>query len=152
MFIHAAIAEAPPTRPSDNKFGNVDVGVSMKTVGATRVWGFNINESIARLIRFKYLKDDWDEEGSPSPSNQSICIALSILMNNKFLMESASVFPSFEGGILIEWRKGGWGYSLLILNNDKIEFIGVEILGSRELDQVIGNIGDLDLLLARIAE
>ena len=150
MIEYQSIAVAPSTRVQLGDTASDRIDVHTKNVGQVPGNGFNINESIARLLRFYYLNDDWDDDGSPAPSDETICLAMSLLMDSKFLLESSSVFPSFEGGILIEWRKRGWGYSLLLLNNGHIVFFGVEIAGNEELDEMTVLRDDIDSLMKNI--
>ena len=150
MIVYQAVADAPTTTVCLGQLPTDKPDYPTRMVGSTSGSGFNINESIARLLRFYHLKDDWDGDASPAPSDESICLAISLLMNHQFLLKTASVFPSFEGGILVEWRKSGWGYSLLVLNNGQIEFFGIEIDGSDELNEITVANEELEQLMARI--
>ena len=89
-----------------------------------------------QLLEFLRLENDWDEDGSPAPSYLSILMALRLLCDLENLWKVASVYPSMDGGVLIEWRQNHWAYSLRLLNDNTLSFYGVDIESDEETDEI----------------
>lgn len=109
-------------------------------------------ESFLRLIEFLDLSHDWDDDGSDAPSLDSVIMAARILLDREELRSRAYVYPTRDGGILIEWDHLGWGYSLRVLNTGHFEFFGVEYGGALEKDPGPIAYGDYLVLMEHIGE
>lgn len=110
------------------------------------------NESFLRLIDFLDLSHDWDNDGSDAPSLDSVLMAARILFDHEDLRSRSHVYPTRDGGILIEWDHIGWGYSLRVLNAGHFEFFGVEYGGNLEKDADPIAYGDYLVLVGHIED
>ena len=110
------------------------------------------NESFVRLISFLSLSYDWDNDGSDAPSLESVNMAARLLRDHEELRTRSCVYPTRDGGILIEWDHIGWGYSLRVLNDGNFEFLGVEFDGNHEKDHGPIAYSDYSVLVEHIEE
>ena len=107
-------------------------------------------ESMSRLIEFLALEDNWDGDGSLAPSFSSIFMGLRLFLDLHQLASNSTVYPSVDGGILIEWRYRSWAYSLRFLNDESIEFFGIGLENEEETDEIGLVFGEYDEIKALV--
>lgn len=86
------------------------------------------------LVKLRTLQDGWDGEGSLAIENDALASAAMILVLVPELHELIRVYPTFEGGVLLEYITTDWSYSVEVAPTGTVAFCGVEIEGSDEFD------------------
>lgn len=115
-------------------FGNTDCSRTVTNGHAT----------LNRVLELSKLKNGWygDEIESKGPSGLSVAHALRILEAFPKLLESVSVYPMYEGGILFEFKSVKWDYSLRICDTGSFEIYGIEIDGDKGFEAVFDKYED----------
>ena len=85
-----------------------------------------------RLVGFQKFGDGWYNGDGVAPSQVAIAMANLLLDQETRLASIASIFPAIEGGVLFEFKIGGWDYSIEINNKGELELLGVELDGPGE--------------------
>lgn len=91
------------------------------------------DECSRRFMELFCLEEDWHEDGIVRPAMASVALSLMFLADEPQLRNQVRVYPTYEGGILLEYRFDGWDYALRFLNEGSIEFYGIEIDGPDEI-------------------
>ncbi len=98
------------------------------------------------LDELRTLQDGWDGEGSLAIRNDALSCAAMLLVSVPELKDSIRVYPTFEGGVLLEYTTGDWSYSLEVAPTGSVGFCGVQISGRDEFDLEDFSVADKELL------
>lgn len=97
----------------------------------------NVNEALercrGRIAELSYLGEGWHDGFGDAPSHRALTGALTFLEQNARLADQFRIYPTDEGGILIEFRLDGWSYSVDIASDGLADFYGVQIDGPRDI-------------------
>ena len=92
-----------------------------------------------RLDELRELADDWYDEGSKAPSEEALARAESLLRKVPGLDRLAAIFPTYEGGVQLEWESDrSWSVEI---TDSVVEVHGVVTEG--EEDPPLKRFGDL---------
>jgi hypothetical protein len=92
------------------------------------------------------LKDGWDGEGSLAIRTDALASATTLLVLVPELQDLVCVYPTFEGGVLLEYMMRDWSYSLEIASTGSVGFCGVQVSGQDEFDLIDHSVEDKELL------
>lgn len=87
-----------------------------------------------RIAALSAISDGWHDGGGNAPTHLAVTAALCFLAGNRPLAEHFSIFPTDAGGVLFEFVKEGWDYSVEFWPDGRMETYGVEIDGEGETD------------------
>jgi len=90
-----------------------------------------------RLNDISNLPKGWHHDTGERVSPQALGVANQLLMKRPSLCSSFRIFPTLQGGVLIEFDANGWDISIEISFTGELELYGVEIAGPGELDDQI---------------
>ncbi len=86
-----------------------------------------------RLAELAALPADWNDEGAPPISVLALEITRQLLALRPPLMRLSELFPSPEGGVLMEYVRGSWDLTVEISADGTLEIFGFEIDGTLKL-------------------
>ena len=89
-----------------------------------------------RLTDLGILNDGWHDGQGSAPSDEAIKAARDLLRQRPSLAGALTVFPTLGGGVLLEFEVHGWDYSVEIEADGAVEFLGVQVKGTEELEPV----------------
>ena len=89
-----------------------------------------------RLNEIQNLKDEWDDSGGLAINPAAVDSANSFLVRRPHFCSEYKIFPTAAGGVLFEFESNGWDLSLEFAPSGAVEFFGIEIDGSGEIDPV----------------
>lgn len=101
---------------------------------------------LGSLDELRTLQDGWDGEGSVAIRNDALASAAMLLVSVPELQELIRVYPTFEGGVLLEYMTRDWSYSLEVASTGSVGFCGVQISGREEFDLEDFSVADKELL------
>jgi hypothetical protein len=87
-----------------------------------------------RIGALSSLADGWHDGAGKSPTLEATTAALRLLARNPSLAEHYRIFPTDAGGVLFEFAKEGWNYSVEIGPDARVEVYGVETNGDGEME------------------
>lgn len=85
-----------------------------------------------RMLHLHGLRDDWYDEDSSAPTPLAMTSAVSLFNRISSLMSVASIFPTYEGGVLLEYENDCWDWSVEIFPDGDVEVHGSEIMGGTD--------------------
>jgi hypothetical protein len=80
-----------------------------------------------RLAELATLPADWNDEGAPPISPLALQITRQLLALRPPLIALIQLFPSPEGGVLMEYVRGTWDLSIEVSADGTLEIFGFEI-------------------------
>ncbi len=86
-----------------------------------------------RLSELAALPPNWNDEDAPVISPLALNLARQLLSLRPQLTGVSDLFPSPDGGVLIEYVRGSWDLSVEISPTGTLEIFGFEIGGSLKL-------------------
>jgi hypothetical protein len=110
---------APPARPSEQQQTN-----TVDTQWAA------VEE---RLVELAALPADWNDDGAPPISALALQITRQLLALRPQLIRLSELFPSPDGGVLMEYVRGTWDLTVEVSGDGTLEIFGFEIDGTRKL-------------------
>jgi hypothetical protein len=87
-----------------------------------------------RLDELCRLPVGWNEGDGVRITERARDSARKFLGQKSEYSEHYRIYPTNDGGILIEFVRGNWDYSVELLHDGKVEFYGVEIDGGLSID------------------
>ena len=87
-----------------------------------------------RLTELASLEPGWLDGAGERVQRRAIDQAFNLLRTRPSLASTSNIYPTPAGGVLLEFEVGGWDLSLECLPTGDLEFFGVEVEGSRELE------------------
>ncbi len=87
-----------------------------------------------RLLELGDLRQGWLDGVGSAISRQSIVAVESLLVKRSLLAGICRIYPTVAGGVLIEFVKGGWDFSVEIDPIGSVEMYGVQIDGAEEME------------------
>ena len=87
-----------------------------------------------RIGVLSFLADGWHDSTGKAPTLAATGAALRLLARNPGLAGHYRIFPTDAGGILFEFAKEGWDYSIEIGPDGRAEMYGVETDGGDEME------------------
>ena len=96
-----------------------------------------------RIQSITSLKDGWHEGDGKAVTQEALVAAERLLSARPRLAGSYHIYPTDAGGVLFEFVRSGWDYSVEIGPNGEIEIYGVQVDGPGDLDtKVFHSIGE----------
>jgi hypothetical protein len=86
-----------------------------------------------RLGEFQSLAKGWHNGGGEPIAPEAIRAAEAFLAKRPAFAETYGIFPTLDGGVLIEFQTKTWDFSLEVGKTGAIEIFGIEIDGPGEL-------------------
>ncbi len=86
-----------------------------------------------RLSEFESLREGWLDGAGESIAKDAIRAADAFLTKRPAFAETYGIFPTADGGILIEFQNGTWDIAVEFTKAGAIEMSGVEINGPNDL-------------------
>jgi len=94
-------------------------------------------DSMSRIADLRALEGGWLDGGGKAISQSAVQLARSVLHRRPDIARyGLGVFPTEEGGITFEFQKNGWEYAIEVLPAGGIEFYGVELVGTANVEPV----------------
>ena len=87
-----------------------------------------------RIASLVSLGDGWHNGSGKSTTHAAVATASRLLARKPGLAESYSIFPTDMGGLLFEFSRRGWDYSIEIGPEGMVEIYGTETIGDKEID------------------
>lgn len=117
--------------------GMVDTGQSTTTLDDAALRKTTYSEPVddpylRSLLDLMDLQNGWDGEGSVRLGRPAINAGLLVYAVIPSQFRPVCVYPTHDGGVLIEYRSRHWACSIEIAKNGDIELYGVEIAGNDE--------------------
>lgn len=94
----------------------------------------NVMRCMERLTDLGNLEDGWYDGEGVAPSDEAIKAAKNLLRQRPSIAGALLAFPTPAGGVLFEFEVGGWDYSVEVDADGALEFLGVQVQGSDELE------------------
>lgn len=96
-----------------------------------------MNESmdycVKRISELSQLQNGWHDGNGLAITSQAVETANKVMNLNHEMNNHYSIFPTDEGGLLIEFIREKWDYSIEIHQDGKLEIYGTEILGKKDM-------------------
>lgn len=106
----------------------------------------SLSATFSDLRDLTQLGDDWDGEGSPSPSEEVLRSAEQLLVDAaaRFLNQPSNVAPTFVapvpgGGIYLEWRTQQRDLQLYVHPGDRLGYLSIDRSGSQPVYTEMSN-------------
>ena len=100
----------------------------------------------ARLSELALLPANWDDHGAAAIGPQCMMTTRQLLLIRPALAEASELFPTVEGGILVEFVHNGWDLTIEVGPTGTLEIYGFQIGGSDQLlPQAYSSLDDLFL-------
>ena len=87
-----------------------------------------------RITSLVSLGDGWHNGSGKSPTQMAVAAASRLLARKPGLAGSYRIFPTDVGGLLLEFSRMGWDYSIEIGPAGMVEIYGTETAGDAEMD------------------
>lgn len=87
-----------------------------------------------RLSHLSSLEEGWHDGFGKAPTLESAVAAARLISRKPGMATSYRIFPTDAGGLLIEFVRSGWNYSIEIGPGGTAEMCGTEIKGDGEMD------------------
>ncbi len=87
-----------------------------------------------RISSLRSLSDGWHDGSGKAPTHEAAATATRLVSRKPDMAGSYRIFPTRAGGLLIEFVRDGWDYSIEIGASGKLEIYGTEIGGDGEMD------------------
>jgi hypothetical protein len=94
----------------------------------------SVSKAKARLEEIGHLADGWHNGEGKAISRISITRALDFVLDTRALGIDLRVYPTEIGGLLIDFEKQGWEYSVEIDSNGIPEMYGIDLAGTSEME------------------
>lgn len=101
-----------------------------------------------RLRELKSLQPGWHDGEGDAPSEDAVRTAKSLISKRSSLAQQFHIFPTPQGGIMIEFEYAGWDYSVEVDQAGDIEFYGIEIEGDKQIEPMFFEALDEGFLFA----
>ncbi len=86
----------------------------------------------SRISSLVALREGWHDGQGKSPTNASAATALRLLSRKPGMAASYRIYPTDDGGLLIEFVRAGWDYGFEIAPSGTIEIFGTDASGDAE--------------------
>lgn len=86
-----------------------------------------------RLIQISALEAGWDNGHGDAIQSAAVARAHQFLEKRPALCGAYKVYPTSEGGVLLEFERNGWDYSVEF-KADGVEMYGIEVDGDGEME------------------
>lgn len=86
-----------------------------------------------RLDELAALPADWNDDGAPPISPLALAVTRQLLAQRPPLIQLGELFPSPEGGVLLEYVRGSWDLTVEVSADGTLEIFGYEIDGTLKL-------------------
>ena len=87
-----------------------------------------------RILYLRSLQEGWHDGFGKPPSPESLATASRLLSRKPGMASSYHIFPTDAGGLLFEFVRSGWNYSIEIGPGGTAEMYGTEMDGDAEMD------------------
>jgi hypothetical protein len=87
-----------------------------------------------RIASLVSLSDGWHNGSGKSPTHAAAATASRLLARKPGMAGNYSIFPTDMGGLLFEFSRRGWDYSIEIGPAGTVEIYGTETAGDKEID------------------
>ena len=87
-----------------------------------------------RITSLLLLTDGWHSGSGKTPTQAAAATAFRLLARRPSMAKNYSIFPTDMGGLLFEFSRRGWDYSIEIGPAGMIEIYGTEIAGDKEVE------------------
>ena len=87
-----------------------------------------------RITSLLSLGDGWHNGSGKSPTQMAVARASRLLARKPVLAGSYRIFPTDVGGLMFEFSRRGWDYSIEIGPAGMVEIYGTETAGDAEMD------------------
>jgi hypothetical protein len=87
----------------------------------------------SRLAELAALPADWNDDGAPPISATALRITRQLFLARPPLIGLGDLFPSPDGGVLLEYIRGTWDLTVEVSANGTLEIFGFEIGGTLRL-------------------
>ena len=87
-----------------------------------------------RIASLVSLGDGWHNGSSKSPTHAAAATASRLLARKPGMAGNYRIFPTDMGGLLFEFSRCGWDYSIEIGSAGMVEIYGTETVGDSEMD------------------
>lgn len=87
-----------------------------------------------RIASLVSLGDGWHNGSGKTPTHAVVATASRLLARKPGLAGIYSIFPTDMGGLLFEFSRRGWDYSIEIGPEGMVEIYGTETAGGKEMD------------------
>jgi hypothetical protein len=84
----------------------------------------------ARLAEMEALSPNWNDDGAPPISGLALQITRQLLALRPPLIRISELFPSPDGGVLMEYVRGSWDLTVEVGADGTLEIYGFEIDGT----------------------
>lgn len=86
-----------------------------------------------RLAELAALPSNWNDDGAPPISASALQVTRQLLAQRRPLIGLSVIFPSPDGGVLIEYVRGVWDLTVEVSPDGSLEIFGFEIGGTLKL-------------------
>lgn len=86
-----------------------------------------------RLAELAALPADWNDDGAPPISAIALRVTRQLLLVRPLLIGLGDLFPSPDGGVLMEYIRGTWDLTVEVGADGTLEIFGFEIGGTGKL-------------------
>ena len=86
-----------------------------------------------RLAELEALPADWNDDGAPPIAALALALTRQLLALRPPLIRLGELFPSPEGGVLVEYVRGAWDLTVEVSPDGTVEIFGFEIDGNLKL-------------------
>ena len=99
-----------------------------------------------RISFLRTLNEGWHDGSGKPPTPEAGAAASRLLSRKPAMTASYLIFPTDAGGLLLEFVRSGWNYSIEISPGGKVEMYGTEIAGDGEMDTEALDVNSDELL------
>ena len=87
-----------------------------------------------RITSLLLLTDGWHSGSGKTPTQAAAATAFRLLARRPSMAKNYSIFPTDMGGLLFEFSRRGWDYSIEIGLAGTVEIYGTETAGDKEME------------------
>ncbi len=87
-----------------------------------------------RLDELRTLEAGWHDGHGSKVTDSALSSAQTFLTKRPSYCGAFRIFPTENGGVLIDFEQGGWDYSVEVSPHGGVEMYGIEIEGSGEIE------------------
>jgi len=87
-----------------------------------------------RIASLVSLGDGWHNGSGKPPTHAAVATASRLLARKPGMAGNYSIFPNDTGGLIFEFSRRGWDYSIEIGPGGMVEIYGTETAGDEEMD------------------
>ena len=87
-----------------------------------------------RITSLVSLSDGWHDGAGQSPTHSAVATASRLLARKPGMAGSYRIFPTDAGGLLFEFSRQGWDYTIEIGATGLVEIYGTESASNNEMD------------------